>query len=794
MIGVYGDIRNTTGHESVPADSSRETMSADQNNSKHPQEREIVRLVQHAELKGVADAYHGKRQRTRYIVGMSLQLSTNPEDPSATWLGTTHNISGGGLGVWTKQKVEPGSVIFVRDDSTGAFSPWLRAEVKHVSLGLRGYLIGAAFTQAGPVDGSKRSATVDASPGSETRSPALSIFVSPTHSLRRRVALASAATSTMVLCIAIAMNTYVETHGWTVWFLAVAVVGIYCFGSLMAWGILRPDLKFIRGFVDQLRQVSDQEELQSPMIRPAPSKELEELRLAFIDLTADLQKREDHQRIHRQKLEELASVKTNILSIVSHDLRTPLTSILLYAKMLQDDLDGLAADDQRHFLGIISEECNRLSRLVDDLLEVQGLEAGRAQWRMESRDLADTTRSCARVFEAMADSKSIRFSVDCPESLPAVEADADKISQVLSNLISNALKYTPAEGEVRLIARSEANKILFTVEDNGPGIPRDQWGQIFDRFTQLSDPNVRQINGVGLGLYIVRKIVERHGGIVWVDSELGHGSQFHVSLPIKTDDPAPEESAPSPSAGRILVCDADPELTATMAMILQNQNLDVCTVHSGCRLLARLAQGDIDVLVTDMLLPDMNAPELLKSLEEMENRSFRIILHSYASEATDLRHKGIDVFLQRPASKEELIQAVRVAVQRRSNVGKTALLVADDPASVEGLSKLLADKGHFPLLARTIGEAHRLAHHYPIDLVVFAEDVLEKNWVALEQVDMTSNQDVLVFVLCERLRKKERRLAQVHGVLPLAYQSGDEESVVRTILAADTALLQEPIQ
>jgi signal transduction histidine kinase/CheY-like chemotaxis protein len=769
-------------------------MSADQNISKHPQEREISRWVQNAQLEGVPDAYRGKRQRTRYIVGMSLQLSANPEDPSATCLGTMHNVSGGGLGVWTKEKIEHGSVIFVRDDSAGTFSPWLQVEVKHVSLGLRGYLIGAAFTQAGPVDGLKRSATLDTTNDSEPRSPALPIFLSPTHPLRRRIALASAATSTMVLCIAMAMNNHVQTHGWTVWFLVVAVVGIYCLGSLMAWGILRPDLKFIQGFIDHLRQVSNEEEFQSPMIRPAPSRELEQLRLAFVDLTADLQKREDHQRIHRKKLEELASVKTNILSIVSHDLRTPLTSILLYAKMLQDDLDGLTADDQRHFLGIISDECKRLSRLVDDLLEVQGLEAGRAQWHMESQDLADTTRSCARVFEAMADSKSIRFSVDCPESLPPVEADADKISQVLSNLISNALKYTPAEGEVRLIVRSEANKILFTVADNGPGIPRDRWDQIFDRFTQLSDPNVRQINGVGLGLYIVRKIVERHGGIVWVDSEIGRGSQFNVSLPIRVDEPAPQESKVSPSAGRILVCDADPELTATMAMILQSQNLDVCTVHSGCRLLARLAQGDIDVLVTDLLLPDMNAPELLKSLEEMENRDFRIILHSYAGEATELRHKGIDVFLQRPASKEELIQAVRVAVQRRSALGKTALLVADDSASVEGLSKLLADKGHFPLLARTIGEAHRLIHYYPIDVAVFAENILKRDWIALEQVDMISNQNVPVFVLCDLLRKKERRLAQHHGVFPLAYQAGDEEAVVRTLLAAETALLQESIQ
>src|SRR5262249_28261144 len=147
-------------------------------------------------------------------------------------------------------------------------------------------------------------------------------------------------------------------------------------------------------------------------------------------------------------------------------------------------------------------------------------ESGRVQWHMKQQDLAPAIRTSGQVFEAMARRASIEFSVDCPESLPAINADSDKISQVLSNLLSNALKYTPTNGRVSLSAEARIGDILICVTDTGPGIPRDKWDQIFDRFSQLTSTHTREIAGVGLGLHIVREIVQHHGGRVWVDSEL----------------------------------------------------------------------------------------------------------------------------------------------------------------------------------------------------------------------------------------------------------------------------------
>jgi len=758
----------------------------DDNNATDPQRQEINRLMQSALAVGRPDAYSGKRDQTRYVMGMPLQLSIDPNDPSVTWNGIMHNVSGGGFGVWSRRKVDTKSLLYVRDNSGSAYTPWLKAEVRHISAGLRGYLVGAAFIPPLPEEKKDQvleTTTVEEAVDKAVSATATAISASPVHTLQRKIALASAATSSMVLGVALMMKDYVAAYGWSIWLIAMCFALVYGLGCLVAWGILRSDLRYLKKFSEGIRSMVANEP-HSLMTSRAPSLELEQLRSSFVDLASVLRKREDHQRPFRQKLEELTTVKTNILSVVSHDLRTPLTSILLYTKMLQDELDTLGKDDQRHFLGIISDECKRLSRLVDDLLEVRGLEAGQTQWHMESQDLTETLCSCARVFEAMAKSKSIHFIVDCPESLPPVEADADKISQVIHHLITNALKYTPNGGQVRLSACDDGQKVLFCVDDNGPGIPRDQWDHIFGRFTQLSGPDTREMSGAGLGLYIVRKIVEKHGGIAWVDSEVGQGSQFFVSLPIKTEEVRPVRDETVPSAGRVLVCDADPELTATMASILQEQGFDVCAVHSACRLLGQLAQGDIDVVVTDVLLPDMSAAELLNSLDVMEPRSFRLVLHSYAGEATELRRRGVDVLLQRPASRDELVQAVHVAMKRQSASGMTVLLAAGGHGQIEKLQRSFADSGHFPIVAENGGEAYRLLRHYPVDLAVLTDEILGKDWAELKTMGIEPDQGLPVFVLCGRLRKKERYLAETHGVTPLAYRPGDEQAIVEAVMSA----------
>ncbi len=756
----------------------------------------IKRLTTVARRRGEADAYLGKRAWLRYTIGMRLEIARTEAGKARPVPVVTHDISGGGIGFWSKRPIPRDGVLFVRAWSEDGSEPWLAAKVVHCTIGIRGYLIGAAFLKPADPD-------VEVEGGRSRRSQIGRPGFGHGHvfavrrSLQVKCAAAAAIAGGLGATATIAMAGAWVLHPAALWpWALLPAAGALLAGVVIGWLVVAPEARFVDRFRATIRRLAGGDVRASAAVE-APCRELAALQGAFLELGEMWRKREDDERHQREKLEDLNQIKSNILAIVSHDLRTPLTSILLYARMLSEELGELEAKDQRRFLEIISDECNRLSRLVDDLLEVQRLDAGRAKWKMESCDLSKTIRACARVFEAMAHSKSIRLTVDCPDVLPPVEADADRISQVLSNLLSNALKYTPSGGAVRLVAETSPGQIVLRVADTGPGIPRDKWDQIFERFVQLSNPDKREIAGVGLGLYIVKQIVERHGGAVWVNSEPGAGSEFFVSLPSLTaraaDAPPP---APDACPGRVLVCDADPELAAMIAQTLRAQRFDVRTAHSGCRLLSQLAQGDTDVVVTDVLLPDMSAHELLDGLAAIADRRFRLVVHSFADDGPELRRRGVDVFLARPASRQDLIQAVRVAMRMRA--GGSAgnfVLVRNEKADLRAINKLLAERGHIPITAESLDAAAGLIRDYPVDAVVIAETMLGEDWDGLARLGIAADGGIPVLVLCRAIRKAERRLAEERGVQVVEYgeKPGDEEAVVAAMLASRRPLMPETV-
>ncbi|UCG16121.1 MAG: response regulator [Phycisphaerales bacterium] len=769
-------------------------MDNAQTTSSSPYRDEISRLVAAAREHGEADSYEGRRRWVRYAIGMKLEVTREPDKPWASWSVVAHNISGGGIGFWSKHKLAVGSGLSLRKWTEDKSAMWLPAHVTHCAAGIHGYLIGAAFTEPHPPDGDVSTETEmesaappkeGASAGAAGRPP------SRRMSLGTKCACASAlAGGASVVAVDIVCGQHHFPEG-EFWATMAGILLAFALGALVGWIIVRSDVHFLSSFGTTIRRIARGETPPSSLGH-APSSELIDLRRAILDFENLWRQSEDDGRIQRQKLEELNQIKSNILAIVSHDLRTPLTSILLYTRMLTEGLETLEAEDQRGFLQIISDECSRLSRLVDDLLEVQRLESGRARWDIRPRDLSQVITACANVFEAMALSKSIEFEVDCPDSLPPIEADADRIAQVVSNLLSNAIKYTPSGGTVRLSARSNGSDILIRVADTGPGIPREKWEQVFDRFSQLSNPDVREIAGVGLGLCIVRQIVEHHGGVVWVDSEVGRGSEFFVSLPIKRAGGKAESAFDEvPTAGRVLVCDADPELAAIIAQTLRGQDFDVRTVHSGCRLLAQLEQADIDVVVTDVLLPDMHAAELLAALDAVSPRLFRLVIHSYAGDGPELRRHGVDIFLRRPASKEDLIQGVQVAMRKRSSRGLTVLLVKDEGFDGGELCSILSERGHLPIVAETIREAADQLRQYPVDVVLLSEAVVCGGWANLEELRLSVQDNVPIMILCESVRRKERQLAESCGVQLIRYRPGGEEEALDAVTATREMLITE---
>lgn len=369
----------------------------------------------------------------------------------------------------------------------------------------------------------------------------------------------------------------------------------------------------------------------------------------------------------------------------------------------------------------------------------------------------------------------------------------DKIAQAVNNLISNALKYTPSGGTVNVSAEVGDAEVLICVADNGPGIPRDKWDHIFDRFSQLADPNVCEIAGFGLGLYIVSRVVEAHGGRTWLDSEPGKGAAFFVALPVAgSDSPTVPEQRRAGPTSRVLVCDSDPELAAAIAQTVRAEGFDVRIAHSGHRLLQQLDDGDIDVLVTDIVWPDMDAAELLDALNALADRSFRTIVHTCDGDGQELKRRGVDLVLRRPVSKEELMQAVHVALQKRSAAGLTVVLVEGPHLDTARLSSILLNAGHMTMVADSLKEAATLAREYGGDLVVVSGESLTPRWAELRDLRVATKNRACIVVLCETLRKREKQLESEQDVIAVAYRPGREEEVFDVIMESESEFSRSP--
>jgi signal transduction histidine kinase len=244
-------------------------------------------------------------------------------------------------------------------------------------------------------------------------------------------------------------------------------------------------------------------------------------------------------------LEELSRLRSGFISIASHELRTPLTTILGFSELL---LAEAPPEDPRHrFLAIIRDDARQLAALVENLLDVSRIENGRLALEPVPLDLAAALPPLLEALGAAAPAHALRAEVD-----PAarwVLADPPKLQQILANLVGNAIKYSPRGGRVLVAARPDQppGRVALAVSDEGVGIPPEHLGRIFERFQRVDSAATRGIRGTGLGLYIVKHLVELHGGAVRVESAVGRGSTFRFTLPAAAA-PAPAGAAPPPAS------------------------------------------------------------------------------------------------------------------------------------------------------------------------------------------------------------------------------------------------------
>ena len=233
-------------------------------------------------------------------------------------------------------------------------------------------------------------------------------------------------------------------------------------------------------------------------------------------------------RATNEQLAELSRTQSDFLSIVSHEVRTPLGSIRGFSEMLRDD--ALSPEERIEYAGLINTEAKRLGRLVDDLLDLDRLESGRVDLRLERVDLAALVMAVIEQAAPTTNGHILRSAVE--PSLPHLRGDPDKLAQVVGNLVANAIKYSPRGGAITAGASREDERIHLWVQDEGIGIPAEMLETVFEKYARLESAEHRAIKGTGLGLPIVRQIAELHGGRTWAESQPGRGSRFHVTLPI----------------------------------------------------------------------------------------------------------------------------------------------------------------------------------------------------------------------------------------------------------------------
>ncbi|MEW6170559.1 MAG: PAS domain-containing sensor histidine kinase [Candidatus Omnitrophota bacterium] len=248
---------------------------------------------------------------------------------------------------------------------------------------------------------------------------------------------------------------------------------------------------------------------------------------AILEVFQDITER----KLVEEKMKEVVELKSEFTSIVSHELRTPLAAIKEGINLVIDGSAGPINKNQEEFLGIAKNNIDRLARLINDVLDFQKLEAGKIEFKMEENNINDIVRDIERQMVSLVSKKGLKLVVNLDNNIPRIKFDKDKITQVLSNLVNNAISFTE-KGNITITSVCQGNNIVLGIRDTGIGIKKEDMPKLFQAFKQLISAKQRKIGGTGLGLAICKNIVEAHQGKIWVESEFGNGSVFYFTLPI----------------------------------------------------------------------------------------------------------------------------------------------------------------------------------------------------------------------------------------------------------------------
>jgi DNA-binding response OmpR family regulator len=362
-----------------------------------------------------------------------------------------------------------------------------------------------------------------------------------------------------------------------------------------------------------------------------------------------------------------------------------LTSIKGYVDLMLDGEVGGRTEEQQEFLGVVGNNANRLVALIADLLDVARIEAGRVELRRVAIDLPRLTRSVAESFRPQLEAKGQRLDLDLPADLPTVVGDPDRVTQILTNLVSNAHKYTPPGGQITVAAEPAGERVRVDVRDNGIGLSPDEQEQLFTRFYRANNRTTQEVGGSGLGLSITRSLVQMHGGDVVVTSAPGQGSTFSFTLPAAPAAPEANPAAlPLRPGGRILVVDDEPDIAALIRRYLERAGYGVLVAHTAADGLRLARQERPDLVTLDVLLPDADGFTLLDWLKrDVATTTIPVMMLSVLPDEGDDRRVGAVDYVTKPVREEALLK--RISRILGPSERSAPVLVADDDADTRRL-------------------------------------------------------------------------------------------------------------
>jgi signal transduction histidine kinase/CheY-like chemotaxis protein len=423
------------------------------------------------------------------------------------------------------------------------------------------------------------------------------------------------------------------------------------------------------------------------------------------DRTAELTRATAEAKDARAVAEQANQLKSEFLANMSHELRTPLNAIINFSRILAAGMRGPVNEDQLDYLTRIRHSGDHLLGLINDVLDLSKIEAGRMELYKEPLAIADLLQSVMSSATGLTKSKPIELIQDIAPDLPVVEADRTRVRQILLNLLSNAAKFTD-EGTITLRAARAGGEIVISVADTGIGIAPEFHGTIFEEFRQVDSGSDRRYEGTGLGLAICRRFVALHGGRIWLESAPGQGSTFSFSLPCGAPAaPAPvdEQGAVVVQAGLpILVIDDDPSVIEIVSAYLGHQGYAVHGVGESRRALEQARALRPAAIILDILMPHKDGWEILADLKaDPELQDVPVILYTIVENQQLGLALGASAYLTKPIDAEQLCATVA-----RLTAGAASILVIDDdPNAIEVVRASLGVVGGYQISAAAGGQA-----------------------------------------------------------------------------------------